>query len=63
VLDQTDEQDLQQHLLKKIQQLLSLSDSDYTALQQSGHQHAKECLVDDVAAKIQQLYQALVPEQ
>jgi glycosyltransferase involved in cell wall biosynthesis len=63
VLDQTDEQVLQQNLLKKIQQLLSLSDSDYTALQQSGHQHAKDCLVDDVAAKIQQLYQALVPEQ
>jgi glycosyltransferase involved in cell wall biosynthesis len=63
VLDQTDEHVLQQNLLKKIQQLLSLSDSDYTALQQSGHQHAKDCLVDDVAAKIQQLYQALVPEQ
>ncbi|MBU1621160.1 MAG: glycosyltransferase family 4 protein [Gammaproteobacteria bacterium] len=63
VIDQTDEQALQQNLLKKIQQLLSLSDSDYTALQQSAHQHAKGCLVDDVAAKIQQLYLALFPEQ
>jgi glycosyltransferase involved in cell wall biosynthesis len=63
VIDQTDEQALQQNLLKKIQQLLSLSDSDYTALQQSAHQHAKDCLVDDVAAKIQQLYQTLCPEQ
>lgn len=59
VLDQTDEQVLQQNLLKKIQQLLSLSDSDYTALQQSAHQHAKDCLVNDVAAKIHQLYRDL----
>ncbi len=59
VLEQKDEQLLQQNLLKKIQQLLSLSDSDYTALQQSGRQHANACLVDDVAAKIKQLYQAL----
>lgn len=59
VVNQADELVLQQSLLKKIQQLLSLSDSDYTALQQLGHQHAKDCLVDDVAAKIQQLYQAL----
>ncbi|WP_233077826.1 glycosyltransferase family 4 protein [Rheinheimera soli] len=59
VLDQTDEQVLQQNLLKKIQQLLSLSDSDYTALQQSAHQHAKDCLVNDVAAKIHQLYSDL----
>lgn len=63
VIDQADEQLLQQQLLKKIQQLLSLSDSDYTALQHLGHQHAKDCLVDDVAAKIQILYQALTPEQ
>jgi glycosyltransferase involved in cell wall biosynthesis len=63
VIEQTDEQLLQQQLLKKIQQLLSLSDSDYTALQHLGHQHAKDCLVDDVAAKIQTLYQALEPEQ
>ena len=63
VIDQTDEQVLQQQLLQKIQQLLSLSDSDYTALQQQGHQYAKDCLVDDVAAKIQALYQALTPEQ
>jgi glycosyltransferase involved in cell wall biosynthesis len=59
VIEQADEALLQQNLLKKIQQLLSLSDSDYTALQQLGHQHAKDCLVDDVAAKIQQLYQSL----
>jgi len=59
VIEQADETLLQQNLLKKIQQLLSLSDSDYTALQQLGHQHAKDCLVDDVAAKIQQLYQSL----
>ena len=63
VIDQTNEQVLQQQLLQKIQQLLSLSDSDYTALQQQGHQYAKDCLVDDVAAKIQALYQALTPEQ
>lgn len=59
VIEQADEALLQQNLLKKIQQLLSLSDSDYTALQQLGHQHAKDCLVDDVAAKIQHLYQSL----
>jgi glycosyltransferase involved in cell wall biosynthesis len=59
VIEQADEALLQQNVLKKIQQLLSLSDSDYTALQQLGHQHAKDCLVDDVAAKIQQLYQSL----
>jgi glycosyltransferase involved in cell wall biosynthesis len=63
VIEQADEQLLRQQLLKKIQQLLSLSDSDYTALQQQGHQYAKDCLVDDVAAKIQRLYQALVPGQ
>ncbi len=63
VLEQTDETLLQQQLLKKIQQLLSLSNSDYMAVQQLGHQHAKDCLVDDVAAKIQQLYDALVSEQ
>ena len=63
VIEQADELLLQQQLLKKIQQLLSLSDSDYTALQHLGHQHAKDCLVDDVAAKIQTLYQALEPEQ
>lgn len=63
VIEQADEQVLQQQLLKKIQQLLSLSDSDYTALQHLGHQHAKDCLVDDVAAKIQRLYQALTSEQ
>lgn len=63
VIEQTDEPILLQELLKKIQQLLSLSDSDYTALQQLGHQYAKDCLVDDVAAKIQTLYQALTPEQ
>lgn len=63
VLPQDDEQLLQQQLLQKIQQLLSLSDSDYSALQQSGHQYAKSCLVDDVAATIQQLYRALRPEQ
>lgn len=63
VIEQTDEQVLQQQLRQKIQQLLSLSDSDYTALQHLGHQHAKDCLVDDVAAKIQTLYQALTPEQ
>ena len=62
VIEQTDEVLLRQQLLKKIQQLLSLSDSDYTALQQQGHQYAKDCLVDDVAAKLQRLYQALVPE-
>lgn len=62
VLDQADEHALQQNLLKKIQQLLSLSDSDYTALQQSAHQHARNCLVDDVAAKILQLYQNLFSE-
>ncbi len=59
IIEQSDEHLLAQHLLKKIQQLLSLSDSDYTALQQSGHQYAKDCLVDSVAEKIQQLYKAL----
>ena len=59
VIAQTDEQLLQQHLLEKIQQLLSLSDSDYTALQHLGYQHAKDCLVDYVAEEIQQLYKAL----
>jgi glycosyltransferase involved in cell wall biosynthesis len=59
VVQQGDEDVLRRGLLDKIQQLLSLSDSDYTALQQLGHQQAKDCLVDDVAARIQQLYQAL----
>lgn len=62
VIEQTDEQVLQQQLRQKIQQLLSLSDSDYTALQQQGRQYAKDCLVDDVAAKIHGLYQAVAPE-
>lgn len=62
VLEQADEAVLLQQLLQKIQQLLSLSDSDYTALQQQGRQYAKHCLVDDVAAKIHSLYQALAPE-
>ena len=62
VLEQTDEAHLLQQFRQKIQQLLSLSDSDYTALQQQGRQYAKDCLADDVAAKIHGLYQALAPE-
>jgi glycosyltransferase involved in cell wall biosynthesis len=63
VVPQHNEADVLQLLPQKIQQLLSLPDSDYAALQQSGYHYARRCLVDDVAVQIQQLYQDLSPAQ
>lgn len=60
LVSQDTETELQSQLIEKIQQLLSLSDSDYLHLQKLGRAQAELCLVDKVALVIHHEYQSLL---
>ncbi|WP_419569746.1 glycosyltransferase family 4 protein [Rheinheimera sp.] len=62
IVPQQDEARLDAVLLEKIQQLLSLSTSDYQALQQAGRAQAMPAVVSQVALQVQQLYLRLLQD-
>ncbi|WP_337881520.1 glycosyltransferase family 4 protein [Rheinheimera sp.] len=63
LIPQQTEAELDALLLEKIQQLLSLPDSDYQALQQVGREQAQACLVTEVARRVQRIYLNLLGQQ
>jgi len=60
LVSQQPEHHIAECFAEKIQQLLSLSASDYHQLQQVGRAQAEACLLDRIALEIEQIYQGLL---